>query len=113
MIRPGHGQALICRPASACWARSVCASRVSSPQHAPRHRPSWWAKQPREKVFAQLRQAEQLFLAYAAAHPDCAMMLDYEGLVSGPDYIRGMHDFLGEPMDRQAVEAVLARSLRH
>ena len=74
---------------------------------------SWWAKQPREKVFAQLRQAEQLFLAYAAAHPDCAMMLDYEGLVSGPDYIRGMHDFLGEPMDRQAVEAVLARSLRH
>ena len=74
---------------------------------------SWWAKQPREKVFAQLRQAEQLFLAYAAAHPDCAMMLDYEGLVSGPGYIRGMHDFLGEPMDRQAVEAVLARSLRH
>lgn len=74
---------------------------------------SWWAKQPREKVFAQLRQAERLFGSYAADHPDCTMMLDYEGLVSGVDYIRGLYDFLDEPMDRTSVETVLARSLKH
>ena len=74
---------------------------------------SWWAKQPREAVFTQLRQAEKLFVNYAADHPDCAMMLDYEGLVSGVDYIRDLYDFLNEPIDRARVEAVLAHSLKH
>lgn len=76
-------------------------------------RSSWWAKQPREQVFAQLQQAERLFQGYIAEHPDVSMMLDYEGLVSGPDYIRGMYDFLGEAIDRATVEAVLAQRLKH
>ncbi|MFC3571276.1 sulfotransferase [Paracoccus simplex] len=76
-------------------------------------RSSWWAKQPREQVFSQLRLAERLFADYIAEHPDCTMMLDYERLVSDPEHIRAMHDFLGEPMDPAAVKAVLARSLKH
>ena len=73
----------------------------------------WWAQQPREQVLEQLRRADGLFQTYAAAHPQTCHIIDYQGLLSGPDYIRGIHDFLGEEMDRAAVEAVLARGLRH
>ncbi len=73
----------------------------------------WWAAQPRDQVTAQLRLADRMFADYARANPEDCRILDYEGLVSGLDYIRNLHDFLGEPMDQAAVQAVLAQSLKH
>lgn len=76
-------------------------------------RSSWWAKQPRDMVARQLQQAERLFESYIRKHPDCTMMLDYEGLVSGWDYVRDLFAFLDEPIERSAAEAVLAHTLKH
>ncbi|HRO14869.1 MAG TPA: sulfotransferase [Paracoccus sp. (in: a-proteobacteria)] len=76
-------------------------------------RSGWWKKQPRDAVIAQLSLADRMFESYAANHPDCCRIIDYEGLTSGLGYIRGLHDFLGEEMDPAAVQMVLGRSLRH
>ncbi|SMO97833.1 sulfotransferase [Paracoccus laeviglucosivorans] len=76
-------------------------------------RSGWWRQQPRDMVLGQLGQADKMFAAYAQAHPSSCRMIDYEGLISGLDYIRTMYQFLDEPLDEAAVQSVLAHSLKH
>lgn len=76
-------------------------------------RSGWWAQQPREQVVAQLRRAEELFADYAAAQPEACFTIRHERYREGADYVAEILDFLGEQMDRPAIEAALARSLSH
>lgn len=76
-------------------------------------RSGWWADQPRDQVLADLARADALFRGFAAAHPDRSRIIAYEGLAHGPDYLRHIFDFLGEPFDPDAVAALLARQLGH
>lgn len=76
-------------------------------------RSGWWAQQPREQVIAQLRRAEALFADYAAARPAACFTIRHERYREGADYVAEILGFLGERMDRLAIEAALARSLSH
>lgn len=76
-------------------------------------RSGWWRHQPQAQVMARLGQADRMFETYARNHPESCRLLDYEGLISGPGYIRGLYDFLGEQMDPEAVQKVLDQTLRH
>lgn len=76
-------------------------------------RSGWWAQQPRHEVIAQLRGAEHLFPDYAATHPAECFTIRYERYAEGADYVAEILDFLGERMERDAIEAALARSLSH
>ena len=76
-------------------------------------RSGWWAQQPRDEVIAQLRRAEGLFADYAAARPAECFTIRHERYGEGADYVAEVLGFLGERMDRPAIEAALARSLSH
>jgi hypothetical protein len=76
-------------------------------------RSSWWAKRPEAEVRALLTMWEERYNAFLAEHPGRAIRVHHNDYVRDPEALRPMFDFLGEPWDRAAVEAVLARPLTH
>ena len=76
-------------------------------------RSGWWKTMPRPVVLEQLEQAETLYAAWQAAHPDECLALHYNDYVSGPEAWRPLFDFLEEPFDPDLVLAALDRKLIH
>jgi len=73
----------------------------------------WWAEMDATRARAQLEQAEALFAAQIAAHPDTSLALRYDDYAGKPDGFRPLFDFLGEPFDAGLVARVLDRRLDH
>ena len=71
-------------------------------------RSAWWADQPPEAVRKLLIATVARFDAYAEAHPNC-FIFDYDRLIDDSTYCAGLFDFLGEPFDPEALEAVLSK----
>jgi hypothetical protein len=73
----------------------------------------WWTDMDETRARALLDQAETLFAAQIAAHPDRCLRLRYEDYDGNPEGMRPLFDFLGEPFDAARVAAVLDRRLTH
>lgn len=80
--------------------------------HAQVANSSWWQGHDRDKLMPRLAQADAAFADYAATHPGC-FVLDYAAYGNGPDGLRPLFAFLGEPFDPERVSAVLDRKLTH
>lgn len=81
--------------------------------HAAVLKSGWWADMDEARARAQLDQAETLFAAQIAAHPERCIRLRYEDYDGNPEGMRLLFDFLGEPFDPDRVAAVLAQRLTH
>lgn len=84
---------------------------LNTRDHAAVARSQWWAKQPEEKVLNQLAEYETQLTAMAKLLGSDAYRVHYDDYVADPGVLAGLHDWLGEPFDRSAVEAVL--QVRH
>lgn len=76
-------------------------------------RSGWWKKQRPEKVKAILGEMDSRFVEYARREPETARCIAYESLISDFDYMRGLFQFLGEPLDEGEVRNVLGTRLSH
>lgn len=90
-----------------------CRFVFNTRDHAAVCRSGWWAEIEDAKVRAHLTRAEALFSAYIAAHPDLCCRVHYDDYTADPALLQPLFDFLGEPMDRAAVDRVLQTRLTH
>lgn len=74
---------------------------------------SWWAKHPKEIVLKELQRAESLFKEFSEENTQNSFTISYERYAEGSSYVQEIFDFLGEPHDISATEAILNRTLRH
>ncbi len=73
---------------------------------------SWWRGHEKDNLMPRLARADAAFAAYAESHKNC-FRLDYATYAEGPEGLRPLFDFLGEPMDVEKVAAVLGQRLTH
>lgn len=76
-------------------------------------RSGWWAGMDTAEVTALLRDCDQRFDAYQAAHPKDCFRVHYDDYTADPTRFRDLFAFLGEPYDPDAVAQVLNRRLTH
>lgn len=81
--------------------------------HAAVARSGWWARMDPAAVADRLAQADRLFAAYQAAHPDRCITLHYDDYVRDHSALAPLFAFLGEPFDAARVAKVMARRLDH
>lgn len=73
----------------------------------------WWKNCEESLVENLVTEADAMFDAYAAKHPNSCFVARYEDYVGKPDYWRALFDFLGETYDPATVEALCERQLKH
>jgi hypothetical protein len=67
----------------------------------------WWAK--RRNARQEITERESHILAAAEALGDAAYHVHYNDYVDDPGALRGMFSWLGEPLDLDAIRAVMAQ----
>ena len=67
----------------------------------------WWQNIDPAEARAMIETAEAQFDSYIAEHPDTCYHARYEDFRHDPLGLAPMYDFLGEPFDRDVVEAVM------
>lgn len=73
----------------------------------------WWKDADHDKLTAEVARFDAITAAFAAAHPDVCVQLDYDKWRSDPEALRPVHDLLGAPFDAGAVADVLKVRLLH
>lgn len=73
----------------------------------------WWPKKDPIESRQGFEFADALFDRYTEAHPDRAHILHYDQIRSGAAALRPLFSFLGEEMQAEQIDAVLAEQLSH
>lgn len=76
-------------------------------------RSAWWAICDPDFVRATLAEAEGLFRAYAAAHPDTSLMLHYDDYIHDPSALEPLFARIGARPSTERLEQVFAQQLNH
>lgn len=81
--------------------------------HADVVKSGWWAAQDPSKVTANLTMAEDLFKSYLATYPERGILMHYDDYTKDHSQLNDLFEFLGEPVDRKAIEKTLSKRLDH
>jgi len=74
---------------------------------------AWWKDKPLDQVLNMVRTMDERFATFAAANPDCTQHVRYEDTLRDPASLQPLFDKLGEPLDMDLVQEIMARRLTH
>ncbi len=74
---------------------------------------AWWKRHPHEKVVSMVADMDRRFAEFAEEHPASSHHVRYEELVRDPTCLAPLFEKLGEELDIEAAQRVLARRLTH
>jgi hypothetical protein len=73
----------------------------------------WWKNMEFEAVAKIISRMDKLFDQCAATSPAQTRIVRYEEMVADIEYVRGIFEFVGEPMNEAAVTALFDQKLSH
>lgn len=79
---------------------------LNSRNHEQVAKSKWWAERP--DALERLSRYEQQLDEMGEFLGDAGYRLHFDDFVADPDRLRGLFDWLGEPFDRERIDAVLA-----
>ncbi|QRZ14469.1 sulfotransferase (plasmid) [Paracoccus methylovorus] len=74
---------------------------------------SWWGSRPRETVLEMVNMADSLFREFSLNNEGICYTVQYEKYAEGYGYVLDLCDFLKEAPNKEAIESVLCKRLRH
>ncbi len=74
---------------------------------------SWWATMDPAEVSARLERLHGIFAAYASAHPDAALVMDYEDYKQDISALKPLFALLDEPFQAGRLSEILGTRLHH
>jgi hypothetical protein len=84
---------------------------LNTRDHAAVVKSQWWGKRPEHEVHAELATYEMQLTSMAERLGRNAYRVHYDDYIADPGTLAGLFEWLGEPLDRRAVDAVL--KVRH
>jgi hypothetical protein len=73
---------------------------------------AWWKDHPGD-IAAEVAVFDATTTAYALAHPDQSIVVNYREWSRDPEYLRPLFDRLGVPLDVASLRRILSEPLNH
>jgi hypothetical protein len=74
---------------------------------------AWWKDLTVAQIVSELEAFDRRMEAYAAAHPNDTILVDYDAYTRDPDQLKPLFARLGETFDRKKIEQIMSVRLTH